>query len=126
VLLAPELEQRFGEPAAVGEQSVDAGVAGRAEGHQKVRLVPAGPAVMHVEGFPGPTRAAGVIVALEHGFAVPAKTAAGMGGPAGTGPALAGSGREGAAAGAEQAALAGAGAKGSAARQRGGPGHEVG
>ena len=75
MLLAPELQQFFRQPAAVAEQLVDERVTGRADGDQPAIGVAAGPAVMDHPLSACPTALAAVAVAYEHMLAVTGEVA---------------------------------------------------
>ena len=69
MLFAPEFHQGIGQPAAVGAQAVDDGVAGRADGDQPGGVVDAGAAVVDHTLVPCPAPPAPMPVPVENGFA---------------------------------------------------------
>jgi hypothetical protein len=105
VLLSPQGDERLRNPDPQGGQAVEAGVAGGADGNQKIALVDAGLTMMHVEAMPCPAGLAGAAVALENVVAEAGETLAGMGSGMVAGAAEAGDKREIPAAGAEQGPL---------------------
>ncbi len=107
MLLAPQLDQAFGEPAAEGGQAMDAGVAGGAQRHQPVGIMDPGAPVMDMEeaGRPCPATAAGA-VARKHRFAVAVEAGAGARPGPVAGAAQTGDGGSALPAGAKQGSLA--------------------
>jgi hypothetical protein len=106
VLLAPQREQGVRQPAAVGAQAVNAGVAGRTKGDQRRDGVPSGPPVMDDDGLPRPAAPAGKPVAGQNRLAVAGEVPERMPSAAGTRAAHAGETRSWPpAGGAEQGAL---------------------
>jgi len=74
MLLAPKLEQRSRQPAAVGPQVMNARVASRANGQQQFGIVPAGTPVMDMQSrVPCPASPAAPPVPCEHPFPVAAE-----------------------------------------------------
>ena len=81
MLLVPKRDQRRLDPVTDGAESVDAGVAGGAQGNQQPPLVDAGTAVVNGELTLGPTPLTLAAVANEHGFALAGEAEAGVGLP---------------------------------------------
>ena len=83
MLLGPQLNQRLRQPAAVGEEAMDAGVAGGAEGDELVGGMDPGSPVVHMDPprfkeASLPAGAAAAFVACEDGFAVAGEVGAGV------------------------------------------------
>jgi hypothetical protein len=105
VLLGPERNESFRNPPLHGAQTVEAGVAGRANSDQQLALMDAGLPMMHMEALPCPAGLASAAVALQNVVAEAGETLAGVGRGAIAGAAEAGDKGEIVAAGAEQGPL---------------------
>ena len=104
VLFAPQFQEGLGQPGGNGQQPVDAGVAGAAQGDKPAAVVEAGSPVVNKVGggAAGPAAAA---VAGHDGGAVPPETALGVPALGGAAPAKAGGRRKWLAANAEEGEL---------------------
>jgi hypothetical protein len=106
MLLAPKLEQRTRQPAAVGPEMMNARVASGANGQQQFGIVPPGTPVMDMERrVPCPASPAAAPIPCEHGFPVRPETPARIPLALAATPALGGPARQGLATAAEQLAL---------------------
>jgi hypothetical protein len=105
MLLAPELEQRTGQPAAIGSQMMNARVASGANGQQQFGLVPAGTPVMDMERLPRPASPTASPVPFEHLFPVAPEPPPGIPLALAAAPALSSPPRQRLATAAEQASL---------------------
>lgn len=110
MLLDPQLDQRFREPAAERQEPMDPGMAGGAEGDELVGGMDPGPPVVHMDPpwfkEASLTGAAAAFVAFEDGFAVAGEVGAGVRAGAVAGAAQTGDGGDSLAAVAEEGALA--------------------
>ena len=105
MLLPPQREQFFWQPAPVPPQFVDERVAGRTQRDEPAAGMAAGPAVVHHALFGSPTALAAVAVADEHVFAMAGEMAEGMAVPAIAGGAETGDRRQATAGQTEQRTL---------------------
>ncbi len=75
MLFGPQQNQRLWHPPADRGQTVDAGMAGGAQGNEEFAVIETGLPVMHMEpGIPCPAGAADVAVAVEDFLPQPGKT----------------------------------------------------
>jgi hypothetical protein len=73
MLFGPEGGEQFGGPDVDGSQAVEAGVAGRANRNQEIRVAVAGMPVVDVEAVPRPVAGAAKVIAREDVFPVAAE-----------------------------------------------------
>jgi hypothetical protein len=106
MLFGPEDGEQFRDPDMDRSQTVEAGVAGGADGDQEPRLADTGMPLVNMEAVPCPAARAAEVVAGEHRFPISAKVIPGMPAGAVTPRAQPGDRGDALAAGAEQGFLA--------------------